>query len=183
MLVIVDEVQSGMGRTGWMYYYQQEGLEPDMLLLGKGLGNGLHMAAILMKERPEKEALYAVSGGSGDDPLACAAACQVFEELENGLLVHIGEVGTILNQGLKDLENSPLVLECRGVGLAAAMEFQEKAVCTRVVSMMEEYGYLTGQSENVLYLRPPYVITEEQIQGFLSTLGIILNKIETEKGE
>lgn len=183
MLVIVDEVQSGMGRTGWMYYYQQEGLEPDMLLLGKGLGNGLHMAAILMKERPEKEALYAVSGGSGDDPLACAAACQVFEELENGLLVHIGEVGTILNQGLKDLENSPLVLECRGVGLAAAMEFQEKAVCTRVVSMMEEYGYLTGQSENVLYLKPPYVITEEQIQGFLSTLGIILNKIETEKGE
>ena len=154
-----------------------------MLLLGKGLGNGLHLAAILMKERPEKEALYAVSGGSGDDPLACAAACQVFEELENGLLVHIGEVGTILNQGLKELENSPLVLECRGIGLAAAMEFLDKANCTRAVTMLEEQGYIVGQSEHVLYLKPPYVITEEQIRGFLSTLATILKKCEKEKGE
>lgn len=183
MMIIVDEVQSGMGRTGRMYYYLQEDLEPDMLILGKGLGNGFHLAAILMKDRPEKEALYAVSGGAGDDPLACAAACQVFEELENGLLSHIGEVGTILNQGLKQLENSPLVLECRGVGLAAAMEFQKKTACTQVVMQMKEEGYLVGQSDNILYCKPPYVITKEQIRGFLNVLGNILKKLEKENGE
>lgn len=183
MLVIVDEVQSGMGRTGWMYRYRQEGLEPDMLLLGKGLGNGMHIAAILLKERPPVEALYALSGGAGDDPLACAAACQVFEQLEDGLLAHIREAGAVLNEGMKALENSSLVLECRGIGLAAAMEFREKEVCGRAVAKMEERGYLPGQTDCVLYCKPPYVVTKTQIQGFLRVLSETLAELEAEAGE
>ena len=60
-----------------------------MLLLGKGLGNGFHIAALLSKEQPEKAALPAMSGGAGEEVLACTAACEVFRQLENGLLDHV----------------------------------------------------------------------------------------------
>lgn len=178
MLVIVDEVQSGMGRTGWMYLYQREGLEPDMLLLGKALGNGLHIAALLLRQRPEPEALRALSGGAGDDPLACAAACQVFRQLKDGLLNHVRAVGQALNDGLKALARSPLVLECRGVGLAAAMEFHSKQACDRVASLLAARGYLPGQLGSILYCKPPYVITEDQVRGFLAALSEALNEVE-----
>lgn len=177
MLVIVDEVQSGMGRTGWMYLYQREGLEPDMLLLGKALGNGLHIAALMVRERPDDEALAALTGGSGDDPLACAAACQVFRQLKGGLLEHVRHVGGILNAGLKEYEGHPLVMECRGIGLAAAVEFYDKSVCTQVLAGVKEKGYLPGQLGCTLYCKPPYVITEEQVRGFLKAFGETLAEV------
>ena len=75
MLFIVDEIQSGMGRTGRLFRYQQEGLEPDLLLTGKALGNGMHIAAVLSRKPLAKEHLHVFAGGSGDDAVACAAAC------------------------------------------------------------------------------------------------------------
>ena len=74
MLFIVDEIQSGMGRTGRLFRYQQEGLEPDLLLTGKALGNGMHIAAVLSRKPLAKEHLHVFAGGSGDDAVACAAA-------------------------------------------------------------------------------------------------------------
>lgn len=177
MLVIVDEVQSGMGRTGWMYLYQLEGLEPDMLLLGKALGNGIHIAALLVRGRPGADALAALTGGSGDDPLACAAACQVFRQLRGGLLDHIRHVGEVLNAGLEEFGRHPLVRESRGIGLASAVEFHDKVACGRVISRLYEKGYLPGQMGCTLYCKPPYVITEEQIRGFLTALGEALEEV------
>ena len=175
-LLIIDEIQSGMGRSGWMYLYQREGLEPDMLLLGKALGNGLHIAALLVRERPAAEALAALSGGAGDDPLACTAACEVFRQLEAGLLDHVRSTGELLCGGLKALEGHPLVRECRGIGLAAAMEFQNKQICDQVIAHLEERGYLPGQLGPALYCKPPYVITRDQVQGFLSALEDVLQE-------
>lgn len=169
-LLIVDEIQCGMGRSGWMYLFQREGLEPDMLLLGKALGNGLHIAALLVRERPMAEALAALTGGAGDDPLACAAACQVFRQLEEGLLDHVGQMGQVLNGGLKALEAHPAVRECRGLGLACAVEFYDKDVCARVAGQVEQRGYLPGRMGASLYCKPPYVVTREQLQGFLAAL-------------
>ena len=74
ILLIFDEIQAGLGRSGSLYCYQKEGVEPDMLLLGKGLGNGLHISALLTKQIPQEEYLHAVTGGAGDDCIACAAA-------------------------------------------------------------------------------------------------------------
>lgn len=178
MFVIVDEVQSGMGRTGQMYCYQEEGLDPDMLLLGKALGNGRHIAALLVRQRPEKEELYALSGGSGDDPVACAAACQVFEQLENGLLNHVALVGGRLVSGLKALAPHPLILECRGRGLAAAVEFHDEASCLSVCAKLRQAGFLTGRMGKSLFLKPPYVITEQQVEGFLAALERALREVE-----
>lgn len=170
MLFIVDEIQSGMGRTGTMYLYEQEGLDPDMLLLGKALGNGMHIAALLVKNLPSKEDLPALSGGSGDDPLACAAACEVFRQLEEGLLTHIKRVGDVLRRGLESISGSRCVLECRGAGLMAAVEFISAEVCRRVATRVEKAGYLPGCAGSVLFCKPPYVITEEQVRGFLTSL-------------
>ena len=177
MLLILDEIQSGMGRSGWMYLCQREKLEPDMLLLGKALGNGMHIAALLVRQRPESDALPALSGGSGDDPLACAAACEVFRQLEDGLLDHVRVVGGVLTEGLRALAPHPLVRESRGVGLAAAVEFYEERDCAAVVSLLEERGYLVGRQGAALYCKPPYVITEEQIRGFLEALASVLDEL------
>lgn len=178
MLFIVDEVQSGMGRTGEMYLYQKEGLEPDILLLGKALGNGQHISAMLVREVPEKEDLYIYAGGSGDDPVACRAACEVFRQLENGLLEHVRETGEMLVEGLKRLERSPLVKVTRGVGLSGAVEFYDAAVCTNVGMEIVQRGFLPGYGGTTLFCKPPYVVTREQIQAFLQAMEEILAGLE-----
>ena len=85
-------------------YFEEEGLDPDMLLLGKALGNGIHVGAALMKEAPEDFYRLALVGGAGDTEFIYAAGCAVFEELlENGLLEHISEVSNYLEEKLLEL--------------------------------------------------------------------------------
>ncbi len=170
MLFIVDEIQSGMGRTGSLFRYQQEGLEPDILLLGKALGNGMHIAAILSRRQPAKEYLHGFAGGSGDDAVACAAACEVFRQLEDGLLAHVRSVSRTLRDGLAALEESEQVLACRSCGLAASIVLQDAAACERVHRALIQRGFLPGCQENALFLKPPYVVKHEQISAFLSAL-------------
>lgn len=177
ILIIVDEIQCGMGRSGQLYCYQHEQLEPDMLLLGKALGNGIHIAALLTRLLPEKSDLGFFTGGSGDDPVACRAACEVFRQLETGLLEHIREVGETLVCGVKKLEGNPQVLECRGKGLAAAVEFRDSAVCTAICEELREKGFLIGQVENTLFCKPPYVLTCQQAEQFAAALEEIASSI------
>lgn len=178
MLFVVDEIQSGMGRSGQMYMYQREGLKPDMLLLGKALGNGMHIAALLVKERPPEEVLPALSGGAGADSLACAAACEVFRQLEEGLLEHVREVGMTLNDGLIRLQNRKIVRECRGEGLFAAVEFYKHEICKKVLYKLKERGFLGGRMEKSIIFRPSYAITKEQVMEFLETFSNILDEFE-----
>lgn len=170
MLFIVDEIQSGMGRTGSLFRYQQEGLEPDMLLIGKALGNGMHIAAVLSRTPLAKESLHGFAGGSGDDAVACAAACEVFRQLDRGLLAHVQSVSRTLQEGLTALEANEHVLTCRSCGLAAAIVLQNAPTCERVHHALTQRGFLPGRQENVLFLKPPYVVTNEQISAFLAAL-------------
>lgn len=177
MLLIVDEIQSGMGRSGWMYLYQKEGLQPDMLLLGKALGNGQHIAALLVKPELEKAVLWAMNGGSGEDAVACQAACQVFEALEEGLLAAIKEKGRLLQTGISSFAAHPAVLECRGVGLAAAIELKNESQCIQLHSYLQSSGYLTGRQKAAVYFKPPYVVSEEQVKGLLQAIEKGLKEI------
>lgn len=177
ILLIVDENQSGMGRSGKMYRYEEEGLDPDILLLGKSLGNGLHISAMLLKQKPASQELLAVfGGGSGDETLACSAACEVFRQLDGGLLEHISAMGKLLNDGFLELQSSPLVLESRGVGLAAAIEFCSVDICERIVSELYENGFMVGKVGRTVLCRPPYVISEQDIRAFLHTLTESINR-------
>ncbi len=176
ILFIVDEIKSGMGRTGTMYRYEAEGLEPDILLLGKPLGNGLHIAAMLTKKTVPEEKLKIFSGGSGGETLSCTAACEVFQQLENGLLSHIQEVGRILQKGLSAIENNPIVRDCRAAGLAGAVEFESEKLCEAIVSDLKEDGFILRSGNGMIYINPPYVITKAQIERFIDSLRRSLEK-------
>ena len=176
-LFILDEIQSGMGRTGKMYCFEEEGLEPDMLLLGKALGNGIHVGAALMKNIPDDFYIPALIGGAGDTELTYAAGCAVFEELlENGLLEHISEVSTYLENRLSELKQ-----KCQNVknicckGLAASIEVINQEVYETVMPKLKENGLLVGPAaNNKIVLRPPYVITKEQIDHIVSIFEQLL---------
>ncbi len=176
-LFILDEIQSGMGRTGKMYCFEEEGLDPDVLLLGKALGNGFHVGAALLKEVPDAFYIPALVGGAGDTELTYAAGCAVFEELlDHGLLEHIANVSAYLEEKLTELKNQYAQIKhicCKG--LAASIEFQNQEMFESVQTKIKESGLIIGSGENhKLVLRPPYVITKEDIDEVVSILQRIL---------
>ena len=176
-IFILDEIQSGMGRTGKMYCFEEEGLEPDMLLLGKALGNGIHIGAALLKNIPDDFYIPALIGGAGDTELTYAAGCAVFEELlENGLLEHISEVSIYLEHRLSELKQKCSAVKnicCKG--LAASIEVIDQEVYETVMPKLKENGLLVGPAaNNKIVLRPPYVITKEQIDHMVSIFERLL---------
>ncbi len=176
-LFILDEIQSGMGRTGKMYCFEKEELDPDMLLLGKSLGNGIHVGAALMKEAPDDFYRLALVGGAGDTELTYAAGCAVFEELlENGLLEHILEVSKYLEAKLSDLKGKCSKIKnicCKG--LAASIELYDKETYDDVMAKLKENGLLAGPAANYkIVLRPPYVITKENVDHMITIFEELL---------
>jgi len=176
-MFILDEIQSGMGRTGKMYCFEEEGLNPDMLLLGKSLGNGIHVGAALMKDVPDEFYRPALIGGAGDTELTYVAGCAVFEELlENGLLEHISDVSAYLEFRLNELKQEYNTIKnicCKG--LAASIELINQEVYENVMPKLKENGLLVGPAENnKIVLRPPYVITKEQIDAMISIFERLL---------
>ena len=179
ILLILDEVQSGMGRTGDLYWYQREGVIPDILLLGKALGNGQHIAAILLNQVPEEKYIQAVAGGTGDYSTACAAACAVFGELlDHGLLQRVKETGAFLKEGLLDLQARfpTRIRQVRGRGLALAVQFTDGATADSVYRVLDKARMLYGRDKNALILKPPYSLTREQATGFLKALESALGQ-------
>ena len=176
-LFILDEIQSGMGRTGKMFCFEEEGLDPDMLLLGKALGNGIHVGAALMKDAPEEFYRLALVGGAGDTELTYTAGSAVFEELlENGLLDHISDVSIYLENKLNELKQKCFTIKnicCKG--LAASIELIDSEVYENIMPTLKENGLLVGfASNNKIVLRPPYVITKEQIDSMITVLEKLL---------
>ena len=176
-LFILDEIQSGMGRTGKMYCFEEEGLDPDMLLLGKALGNGIHVGAALMKEALEDFYRLALVGGAGDTEFTYAAGCAVFEELlENRLLEHISEVSNYLEDQLFELREKCTTIKnicCKG--LAASIELYDKNFYNNIMPKLKENGLLVGAAaNNKIVLRPPYVITKENIEDMISVFENVL---------
>lgn len=182
MLFILDETQSAMGRTGEMYAYQKAGLCPDMLILGKGLGNGFHIAALLSRVRPPRQTLGAISGGSGDDVLCCAAACEVFRQLEDGLLTHIREVGAYVQTELRELKLRHAAIKAvQGSGLAASVCLSDDERAEKAARMLRGKGCLAGHLGARIFFRPPYVLTQEQAGRALRALDEVLCLLESEK--
>ena len=176
-LFILDEIQSGMGRTGKMYCFEEEGLDPDVLLLGKALANGIHVGAALFKDLPDAFYHTALLGGAGDTELTYAAGCAVFEELlEHGLLEHIATVSGYLEEKLKELQNQCAQIKsicCKG--LAVSIELRDQEMFEYILKNARDNGLIIGASENrKIVLRPPYVITKEDIDEVISIFKRIL---------
>ncbi|WP_405497603.1 acetylornithine transaminase [Nocardia sp. NBC_00511] len=180
-LLILDEVQTGIGRTGAFFAHQSAGIVPDVITLAKGLGGGLPIGAVLA-QGPAAELLQPGMHGTtfGGNPVCAAAALAVLNTIdEDGLLAHVESVGKILVDGIEDLDH-PLVDHARGAGLLIGIQLTAD-VSAQVEAAAREAGYLVNPAKpNVIRLAPPLVLTETQADNFLADLPAILDAANKE---
>ncbi len=166
-LLVLDEIQTGFGRTGKWFGFQHFALQPDIMCMAKGIGGGFPMGALAYTEQVQA-ALYPGAHGStfGGNPMACAAgvaALQIYQD-EN-LIERSAKMGEFLRQQLGEaLHDRTVVREIRGLGLMVAIELREK-VGPYLKTLMEDHGVLAlPAGANVLRLLPPLNISEEEIE-------------------
>lgn len=178
-MLILDEVQTGVGRTGKFFAHEHACIEPDIATLAKGLGNGVPIGAILAK----REIMQHLTPGShgttfGGNPLASAAACATIQTLfEENLLDRVLDLSEALFKGLKELKKKypRKIKEIRGRGLMVGIEFEDAApihqalLARRVIT-----NCVRGKT---LRLLPSYIITKSEIALFLAELGSVLEEI------
>jgi acetylornithine/N-succinyldiaminopimelate aminotransferase len=171
-LVIADEVQCGLGRTGRAFCSPAIGLQPDLMAIGKSLGAGVPIAAALFSERVAAAASFGDHGSTyGGNLLACRAALVFLDELEaGGLMTHVARVGEHLQAQLKRLQSRhPLILEVRGEGLMWGLELDRPAA--PIVDAAIQQGLLVNRTaDTVVRLLPPYIITTEEIDEAMGLL-------------
>jgi acetylornithine/N-succinyldiaminopimelate aminotransferase len=178
-LLVFDEVQSGLGRTGTMFAYQQAGVTPDILTLAKPLGGGLPMGAVLIREDLAAAIRPGDHGSTfGGNPVAAAAALAVLDRLTTpGFLETVQKRGAALSRGLRKLARRfpATIAEVRGPGLMIGVEFKGEA--GPVLRALREKGILaTKAGDNVLRLLPPLVVGPKEIREFLSALEAVLEE-------
>jgi acetylornithine/N-succinyldiaminopimelate aminotransferase len=181
-VLIFDEVQTGVGRTGTWFGYQHDGIEPDVMTLAKGLGGGIPIGAVVASEKAAR-GLAAQAGGAvphastfGGNALACAAAAAVFDIMEaEGLVERVAQMGTYLAQQLGELviEFPGHAIEIRGRGLLRGLAVSGNAV--QVVGRCREKGLLLSVAgANVVRFAPPYIVDKLHIDEAVTVLRGVL---------
>ncbi|WP_435586885.1 acetylornithine transaminase [Micromonospora aurantiaca (nom. illeg.)] len=175
-LLVLDEVQTGIGRTGHWFAHQAEGVEPDVVTLAKGLGGGLPLGACLAFGRAA-DLLTPGSHGTtfGGNPISCAAALAVVSTIAHeGLLDHVKRVGERLRRGVEALGH-PLVREVRGAGLLLGIVL-DQPVSAAAAAALREAGFLVNPVQpDVVRLAPPLILTAAQADAFLAALPAALS--------
>jgi acetylornithine/N-succinyldiaminopimelate aminotransferase len=179
-LLIADEIQSGLGRTGKWFAYQQFGIRPDITTLAKPLAGGLPLGAMLCTEEASRAIHPGLHGTTfGGGPLACAVAIAVIDAIEqDGLLTNIRETGAYFKGQLHDLAaKHESVVDVRGMGLMLAMDMNSADLAKRIVAKMLERRILINRtSETVLRFLPPYIMGKEHVDLVISALSEILTE-------
>ena len=180
-LLVLDEIQSGIGRTGHWFAHQSEGVRPDVLTLAKGLGGGLPIGACIGLGECGT-ALEAGDHGStfGGNPVACAAALAVLDTIEaDGLLGHAAAVGEQLAAGIAATVH-PLLAGVRGRGLWLAIVLASPAA-SRVEAACRSAGFLVNAVQpDAIRLAPPLILTSEQAASFTAALPAVLKEAAAE---
>ncbi|MEN0046084.1 MAG: aminotransferase class III-fold pyridoxal phosphate-dependent enzyme [Bacteroidota bacterium] len=171
---ILDEIQSGYGRSGQFFAYQYADIEPDLITIAKGMGNGFPIGGLLL--HPKFEAKYGLLGTTfGGNHLACAAGLAVLEVLEEEQLIdHAGHLGCQLMAALMDI---PAIKEVRGSGLMIGLEFAFPIKELRKKLLFEEHVFVGSSSNpNVIRLLPPLGVRWEEVEVFVDNLKIALKR-------
>lgn len=178
-LLIADEIQCGLGRTGRPFYSTVLGLKPDLMALGKALGAGVPVGAALFSDRVASAAAFGDHGSTyGGNLLACRAALVFLQELiDNDLLANVARAGEQFEAGLRKLAaRHAHVREVRGAGLMWGIELDRPAL--PVVDVALKAGLLINRTaETVVRLLPPYVITPGEIEEGLATLDRAIGSV------
>ena len=172
-LLIIDEVQTGFGRTGKMLAIEQSGVIPDLLCLAKSIAGGVPMGAVLIGPEVQNLSPGMHASTFGGNPLACAACLAALEVMEEERLPEqAAEKGTALLAGLREIQ-SPLIREVRGLGLMIGVELKKK-VAPYLQGMADRGVIALPAGLSVVRLLPPLVITEEQIERVLEVMAEVL---------
>ncbi|MGB9639515.1 MAG: aspartate aminotransferase family protein, partial [Anaerolineales bacterium] len=174
-LLIIDEVQTGFGRTGRLFAFQRYGLEPDLVSVGKSIAGGLPMGATLISERVGALGVGWHGSTFGGNPLACAASLAALEVIEEEKLPERAEqLGTQFRERLNAI-SSPLIREVRGLGLMIGIELKQK-VAPYIQAMTDEGILVLNAGMNVIRLLPPLVIQPEQLDRVAQALERVLTQ-------
>jgi acetylornithine/succinyldiaminopimelate/putrescine aminotransferase len=171
-LLIADEVQCGLGRTGQPFYSPVLALRPDLMAIGKALGAGVPIAAALLSERVAAAAKPGDHGSTyGGNPLACRAALVFLEELvDGGLMSRVADAGVHFERGLRAIAaRQSVVTDVRGSGLMWGLELDRPAAPV-VLAALERGVLVNRTAERVIRLLPPFVITREEIDEGLQAI-------------
>lgn len=178
--LILDEVQTGIARTGRMFAYQHFGVKPDIVASAKALGSGFPIGSVIAQEKFANAFEYGNHGTTyGGNPLACAAALETLKVIEEDKICEMARVrGNYLTTRLKDLStNWPAIKEVRGIGLMVGVELSFPGA--EVVVEMMHRGVLSNcASDNVIRLVPPLIMTKEEIDKVVDVLVESIKEVE-----
>jgi 4-aminobutyrate aminotransferase len=164
ILLVADEVQTGMGRTGRMWASEHFGLVPDVVLAGKGIASGMPLGALIAREGLMTWDVGAHGSTYGGNPLSCAAALATLELIEDGLIDNARDVGGVLLDGLRQLQaRQPAIREVRGLGLMIGVAFVDHDTMVAVEQAAFRRGLLVlGCGDDVIRMCPPLVFRRDQ---------------------
>ena len=170
-ILILDEIQSGYGRSGKFFAHQYTGIKPDIITVAKGIANGFPMAGVLIS--PMFTPVYGMLGTTfGGNHLACAAALAVLDVIEQEQLIeNAATVGTYL---IEELKKFPQIKEVRGEGLMIGMEFETPIKELRTKLLKEQKVFTGASGTNVIRLLPPLCLSKEEADEFLARLRKVL---------
>ena len=177
MLLILDEIQCGYGRTGKFFAYEHYGIEPDIMTVAKGIGGGFPLGACLATEEAAKGMVFGTHGSTyGGNPLAMAAGQAILDVmLEPGFFEHVARMGERLRAAFEQLipNHDHLFDEIRGKGLMLGIKLKEPAVSREFVAhLRDNHGLLTvAAGENVFRVLPPLIIEDEHIAECIERLS------------
>ena len=175
-LLVMDEIQSGLGRTGKMWAHENWGIAPDVMTIGKGIGGGIPMGVTVgKKEFVEALEIGEQSSTTGGNPLSCAAGEVVIRELRNGIMRQAGEMGKYVLQRMREETDSHrLVSQSRGIGMMLAMELRVRFV--PILMDMIDRGLITLYSGiNTIRMLPPYTVSREEVDRAIDIMKAALD--------
>jgi len=177
ILLILDEIQCGMARSGAMFAWQKYGVKPDLMAMAKGIGSGVPVGAFAMTDAVAEFSLEPGDHGStyGGNPLACAAVAATLEVYEEeNLVAHVNEIGAYLREQLEELlKECDGLLEIRGTGLIRGIKVAKPAAEVSNAALKEGLVLISAKG-NVMRIVPPVVIEKEHVDKFITKLKNIL---------
>jgi 4-aminobutyrate aminotransferase len=181
ILLVCDEVQSGVGRSGTMWAIEQEGVAPDIITSGKGIASGLPLGAMIAREDLMVWELGAHGSTYGGSPVSCAAALATFDVIEReGLMANASAIGEVLLAGLRDIAaRHPIITEVRGRALWIGMSIASHEQASMIEQVAFRRGLLIlGCGDADIRISPPLVFREDQAHAALEIFDEVLTEVE-----
>jgi acetylornithine/succinyldiaminopimelate/putrescine aminotransferase len=184
VLFILDEIQTGIGRTGSLFAYEQYGIEPDIMTLAKGLASGIPIGAILAKEMASVFSEGEHGSTFGGNPVACAAGFATMKFIiDNNIAENARVMGQHLVVGLEELKQKyDFITDVRGLGFLQAMEFNDNIAQSVTLSCLENGLLVNKLKDNALRFMPPLIIDKDEVNEALGILDKALSHVRRIQG-